>query len=331
MNQTTVERVLGWLAQATGKDAVCDREMLVELMNDIRQLAYSNQQILQHAKPAYLCVPIQCFCPACDPGYCGCSANGQPWAGVTLPSWMLQPTLIFRQGVALPYVTRWTAYEPVPNSPRHEHTFQDMGGTYVLEKDPGCEEPFILEMMATKCGTHQKVTVSYLDDQDQTVTETVGLKTGTWTTVQHKVKAIMPAGVRLPLDLTGPVKVRANGVDVATWDPGIDVPGFRRVRLTGSCACGVGTVAVKGIRRFTRLWDNQDIVEHDNRMAWAAGADFVRTVGQSKMDQAEIANAMFKRNLFDGFIASEAEAEDTGHRRRVPLASTFNRPNRFGI
>jgi hypothetical protein len=49
------------------------------------------------------------------------------------------------------------------------------------------------------------------------------------------------------------------------------------------------------------------------------------------MDQAEIANAMFKRNLFDGFIASEAEAEDTGHRRRVPLASTFNRPNRFGI
>jgi hypothetical protein len=37
MNQTTVERVLGWLAQATGKDAVCDREMRMELMNDIRQ------------------------------------------------------------------------------------------------------------------------------------------------------------------------------------------------------------------------------------------------------------------------------------------------------
>ena len=68
MNQTTVARVLGWLADATGKDAACDREKLVELMNDIRQLAYANKQVLEHAKPAYICVPVQCFCPASDPG-----------------------------------------------------------------------------------------------------------------------------------------------------------------------------------------------------------------------------------------------------------------------
>lgn len=331
MNQTTVARVIGWLAEATGKDAACDREKMVELMNDIRQLAYSNQQILEHAKPAYICVPIQCFCPACDPGFCGCSASGQPWAGVTLPAWMQQPTLIFRQGVALPYVTRWTSYEPVPGATRTQLTFQDMGDTYVFEKDPGCTEPFILEFMGTKCGNNQQITTSYLDDLGKAVTESVTLKSGQWTSASHKVSAIQPAGVRLPLDLKAPVKVRANGVDVATWEPGMDVPAFRRVRITGPCACGTGSLAVKGIRRFTRLWGDHDIVEHDNRMAWAAGADFVRTVGQSKMDQAEIANAMFKRNLFDGFIASEADAEDSGHRRRVPLASTFNQPNRFGL
>ena len=49
------------------------------------------------------------------------------------------------------------------------------------------------------------------------------------------------------------------------------------------------------------------------------------------MDQAEIANAMFKRNLFDGFIFSESDAEDTGHRRRVPMAMIFNAPNPYGI
>lgn len=47
MNQTTVGRVLTWLADATGKDAVCDRVKLVELMNDIRQLAWSNRQVAQ--------------------------------------------------------------------------------------------------------------------------------------------------------------------------------------------------------------------------------------------------------------------------------------------
>jgi len=244
---------------------------------------------------------------------------------------MLQATVIFRQGTALPYVTRWTSYDPVPGQQRQEMTFQDMGDTYVLEKEPGCTDPFILEIMGTKCGQNQKVTITYLDDQNKTVTESIPLKQGTWTSAQYKVSAIMPAGVRLPLDLQGPIKVRANGIEVAQWDPGIDVPAFRRIRINGPCACGCGTVAVKGIRRFTRLWDDLDIVEHDNRMAWSAGAHFIRTVNQSEMDQAQIANAMFKRNLFDGFIASEADAEDTGHRRRVPIAAIFNRPNPYGI
>ena len=333
MNQTTVERVLGWLADATGKDAACDREKLVELMNDIRQLAYANKQVLEHAKPAFLCVPVQCFCPACDPGYCGCQeTTGESWPGITLPAWMLQPTVIFRQGMALPYVTRWTSYAPVPGHPNEDYTFQDMGDTYVLERDPGCSDPFLLEFMGTICGTGQKITLSYLDDLKKPVTESIVLKSGVWSKASHKVTAIMPAGVRLPLNLKAPIKVRANGVDVAQWDPGIDVPAFRRVRLTGSCACGNGqTIAVKGIRRFSRLWDDHDIVEHDNRLAWSAGAHFVASVDQSKMDQSEIANAMFKRNLFDGFISSESEAEDTGHRRRVPMAMTMNAPNPYGI
>ncbi len=331
MNQTTVGRVIHWLADATGKDAACDREKLVELMNDIRQLAYSNKQVIEHAKPAYICVPVQIFCPACDPGYCGCQAiTGTVWQGVTLPGWMLQPTVIFRQGVALPYVTRWTSYAPVPGNQRREFSFQDMGDTYVLERDPGCTDPFLLEFMAVRCGIDQKITISYLDEFKKPVTESIPLKAGVWTIASHKVSAIMPSGVRLPLNLLGPVKVRANGVDVAQWDPGIDVPAFRRIRITQPCDGG-HTLAIKGIRRFSRLSDEHDIVEHDNRMAWEAGAHFVSTIGQSKMDQAEIANAMFKRNLFDGFIASETDAEDTGHRRRVPIASTFNQPNCFGI
>jgi len=35
---------------------------------------------------------------------------------------MLQPTVIFRQGMALPYVTRWTSYAPVPGHPNEDHT-----------------------------------------------------------------------------------------------------------------------------------------------------------------------------------------------------------------
>ena len=345
MNQTTVGRVLTWLADATGKDVTCDRPAMVQLLNDVRQLAYSNGQVLQRAKPSYLCVPVQCFCAECDPGYCGCSGSGATWPGITLPQWMLQPTVLFRQGVSMPYVTRWTSYEADPTATaRQEFTFQDMGDTYVLERDPGCTDPFVLQIMATRCGNlqsvtgsqsvtdPQSVTVSYTDDLGKSVTEAIPLKQGQWTTSSHKVRSLMPAGVRLPLDLRGLIKVRASGVDVAQWDPGMDVPAFRRVRLTGSCACGQGqSIAVKGVRRFTRLWDDHDIVEHDNRMAWAAGADFVRTVGQSKMDQAEIANAMFKRNLFDGFMESEAAAQDTGHRRRLPISRTLNQPNRFGI
>jgi hypothetical protein len=333
MNQTTVGRVLTWLAEATGKDAACDRPFLVDLLNDIRQLAYSNAQVLQHAKPSYLCVPVQCFCSTCDVGSCGCQASGQPWAGITLPQWMHQATVLFRRdGIAMPYVTRWTSYNVHPGERVKEMTWQDMGDTYVLEKDPPCSEPFLLEFMATVCGANQAVTISYLDDLKKPVTESVTLKQGEWVGLSQKVSSLLPSGVRVPLDLRGPIRVRAAGVQVAQWEPGIDVPAFRRIRLTGSCQCeNGGTVAVKGIRRFSRLWDDHDIVEHDNRTAWVAGAHFIRTVNQSEMDQAQIANAMFKKNLFDGFIASEATAEDTGHRRSVPLAQTFNRPGPLGM
>lgn len=114
MNRTTVGRVLSLLAEATGKDAGCDRLMLVELMNDIRQLAWSNRQMLKHAKPAFLCVPVQCFCPACDPGHCGCSREGPPWPGISLPGWMFQPVVLFRQGQSMPCVFRWNSCEAVP-------------------------------------------------------------------------------------------------------------------------------------------------------------------------------------------------------------------------
>jgi len=329
MNQTTVGRVVGWLAEAIGKDAVCDRDKLIELMNDIRQMAYNNRQVLEHAKPSYICVPVQCFCPACDPGYCGCSASGQPWAGVTLPKWMKQAVMIFRQGVTLPYVTRWASYEPQA-SQNFEWKFEDMGDTYVFERDPGCTEPFILEVMGTKCGSGQLVTASYIDDIGQFVTHSIPLVQGKWTAFPTKVKSMAPSGVRLPLDLKGPVKVRANGVDVAQWDAGEDVPTYRRIRINGDCVCGQGkTIAVKGLRRFTRLYDQLDIVEHDNRVAWVAGAQFIRTTAASKMDQAEIANAMFKQNMFDAFIGAEAAVEDTGHRRKMNFQDTFNQPSNF--
>lgn len=322
MNQTTVERVIGWLAEATGKDVACDRPALVELMNDIRQLAYSNRQVLEHAKRAFLCAPVQRFCSACGPGYCGCSGGAEGWSGVTLPSWMLQPTMIFHQGVSMPYVSRWASYSADPGS-RSLYEFQDMGDDYVFERDPGCVEPFILELMALKCGPSQTVTVSYIDDQNKTVTEDpVLLKQGYWMPASRKVKSIMPSGVQMPLSLQGPIRVRASGVDVAQWEPGIDVPKFRRVRINSPCS--EGSLAIEGIRRFGRLWGDRDVVEHDNRMAWVAGAHFVRTVDRSKMDQAEIANAMFKRNLFDSFIESEAASEQTGKRTRVPVHTSFN-------
>lgn len=328
MNQTTVGRVLTWLADATGRDAACDREKLIELMNDIRQLAYSNQQILEHAKPAYICVPVQRFCPECQPGYCG--ATGMVgFTGITLPSWMLQPTLVFQQGRSLPYVTRWSSYALDPNNQPEPFSFQDMGDQYVLEKDPDCHGPFVLEMMATKCKAGQKVTITYEDQSGARRTEDVELKAGTWVKVSHGITHILPGSVRLPLDLQSPVLVRSEGQILAQWEPGIDVPAFRRVKIP---AChGFGSVAVKGIRRFSRLWDSNDIVEHDHRMAWKAGADFVMSVASSKMDESEVGNAMFKRNLFDGFIASEAESEDIGHRRKVRIATNFNAVSPLGM
>jgi len=317
MTYTTLAQALKWVASGSGMNVNQRRDEVVELANRVRNKFY-NWYDLANFKPTIdICLEVQCFCTTCS-----CEKT---FVGVTLPRDVAGMEAMWHLGEPIALYGGYKEYrwgQQPGNSPLSESF--DMGDDYPTERDiVPCGAVSRVTLQATRredCG--KVVKLDYLDAGGQRHTERITLANQPVLSDRDVAQFVRPGGVILPAGRVGNVILaQESGRILSQYTPDEIVPGYRRMKIGGTCGAG-DVVLVRASRRYTDVYDDEDLVEANNALAWEATAralTFLKSTDASlNYEQKAESHFAFARNEL---IGGGAQETGKGFIRRVQLST----------
>jgi len=316
MTYTTLAQALRWVAVGAGINANQRRDEAVEIANRVRNKFYNWYDQANFTPTIDVCLEVQCFCVDCS-----CENN---YFGITLPRDVSGIEAMWRLGDPVAMYGRYKEYRwgQQPAKSCLLESF-DQGDDFPTERDIfPCGAATRLTLAAVRkedCG--KVVKIEYLDSGGQRFVERVVLANQPVLTERDVAHVVRPGGIVLPAGRVGDVILAQEGGRILSqYTPDETVPGYRRMKIGGTCGAG-DQVMVKGARRFTEVFDDEDIVEANNALAWEATAralTFLKSTDASLNYEAKAEShfAFGKNELIGG----GAQETGKGFIRRVDLS-----------
>lgn len=288
------------MADAVGLSWVNDRSDVVEYLNDYRNTLYNLYSELKLFNDVFHCICVQTMPYRCSSV---CSTHSETFQGFTLPEDVLSVESAWESNFPLKIRSRW----------RESHTGIGAGSNHRVE---------IVEM-AERAPTERplrtvgrlKIFSEHLEDEGLVVTLEVLDGAGTLKTLAYTLEpnswAHMPVtvgqilSVRLPSGLRGSVTLAEdNGYELSVYSPSETVPLYRRFRIASNCPSGF--VLIQGVKRFTPICFDHDIVEVGDKLVVQAAGSFFKyretTTDTKEINRAEYDRTEMGRQL-NGLVA----------------------------
>ena len=275
------------MAEPLGKRWPNDRDEIVHRINELRTLIrnlFPDNPIFRNATYA---IPVSSFI----------DAGGFKFRGFSLPLDLAGVDGVFVGKDPVTLRSRWrelqvgiidkyaVEYESIP-AMKTSVTELDLlhPARIQIKSSSSCDDDKIVEVRVNlHCGTQKKIKFRLCSDH--------------WR-MSNSV-AVSIESVILPEDLVGSTAIRGEGGDtLSVYGPGITIPSFERFRLTSDCFYhslrNPQVVLVQGPRRFTKIFDDNDIMEIGDLLVLKHGASFLR-YGSNTKEDSDLRKANFEK------------------------------------
>lgn len=297
MSQTSFGTMLQWIERPFNTTVERDRPLLVDMANRIREKMYNLYLQYELEVDVEECFEIQDFCR--------CGQCEEYYKGVTLPSYMQTVEAAWASKQPINLYSKWRESKVgIAPSEDCKLAIYDMPGFYPTERDLfpcGCLDK-IQFFPKSPLDAGKVVTISYVNEQNDTITEQVPLLRGSWSSIEGHASSIK--SIILPTQLRGGVSVRqqTGARLLSEYAPHESVPSYRRIKVTGiKCGC---VVVIRASRQFTPLYEDHDIVETANRDAIEDAARHL-FYANSGSEGGMIQKAEYHRQMFEASLRGE--------------------------
>lgn len=290
LNPTTVARAGPIIADAFGLKWSEDRLEVMKVINKIRNKWFNLYEDFSLFNDLAYCMCVSTFRERCAIN-CGPRGVTDCYQGFTLPKDLAAVEAVWSHGMPLTTRSRWreTLVGLGPIGPRVE-TFE-MAELFATERD--MTEITSLKVFAEHPDDEGKhVVVKVIDCDGREKNLDFCLKGDVWAVISTKVREIRE--VSLPADRKGYVTLaQKDGHELSQYDPFETVPSYRRFKVAlSNCP---STVKIQGVRRFTDVYFDHDIVEIGDILILESGARYFKYKDGTK-DASEINMAEYHLN-----------------------------------
>ena len=288
MPHASTREALSWLASESGRSVESHRKELVEQLNDARRLFYSLNNRIRLDFHIDACFSVKEFYEPCLT--CGCEP--EVYYGITLPQEMEQVESVWIGTTPVTIYNRWLQYRDGIQGKGSSVKAIDVGNDFPIQSEwhPNkCIKPVFMASNQADCG--KVITVTFTNANNEERRETLKLATTGVSTTSEVRSLKRPGGIVLPADLAGGIEVYdcMGGQHLGFFHPKVDVPAFRRLKLTGVC-CG-SIVHVHATRRFTNVEFDWEVIETDNKLAIMEAMRYLKIMAVNSSDAQWIAKA----------------------------------------
>lgn len=321
MNYELAGTVLDWIEKPSNE---CDRTKLFDVLNRIRErmyMMYSKVPLFDLTE----CFEVQRFCLDCN----NCH---NVYLGVTLPRDYQNIEAMWFNDLPVELFSSWREWQHGISSPCECGLAKyDLPGSYSTERD-------IFPAYPKKIGAHlsnpadagKKVTIRGKDAEGVERVEVLTLKASPQFTT-HELRSIAKGtGVTKARTAGSVLLADEDGRVLSKYAPDETVPGYRRIKITGLNNCD-RRVNIRGSRRFFPVYNETDVVETNNRMAFEELARFLRINDQQNKSGSDLQAAAGHMAQAMNALLGE-KSRDTGKATNTSLnvIAVPNGPRRLG-
>lgn len=302
MSYIQAREALEWIAAEKGRSVDGNRKELITYLNDARRLFYSIFQKVRLDAHIEACFLVKEFYEPCI------ECNGSPatYLGITLPPEMEQVEAAWIGTTPITSYNKWMEYQDGIKGKGSSLKMIDMGNDYPLQIDwnpSKCIKPVFVPINSSDVG--KEVVVNFLDSNNESRMERLRLS-GSGSATTSEVRSFKrPAGIVLPPNLAGGIEVYdcIGGANLGFLHPKISIPSFRRMKVTDVC-CG-STIQVRGLRRFTEIEFDWEVVETDNKLAILEALRYLAIMSVNSSDAQWIAKARMHMDNLTNYLGGD--------------------------
>lgn len=271
MGYATLKTVKDWI---TSEVATCDDDKLRDAVNDIRSEFYLWYQELALFLDALECFDVQTFCRDCN----RCDTQ---YRGLTLPHDFQTVEALWSQDQPIPLNGEWRDWRSW--DPRiHPQTSgglskQDVAGAFPTERDMRRDGPRRLIVRGVKkSDIGKRFLIRGVDAFDRAYSQEFALTQQNQQTTE-KLKFIERRGGIVKDPTVGRVFLSdEDGYKLSVYEPHETMPAYRRIEIFGLPNCEDAQVNVRAARQYFPLYEDDDVVETDNKQAFRNMASYLR-------------------------------------------------------
>lgn len=295
LDPITLEAALPIMARAMGLTVSDDRADIVEYINKMRELFYTEYDKFQLFNNHFQCICLSEFQQECA------DCCDRIYTGFTLPFGFNSVERVWKYGEPLTMHSRWREGQFGIHADRcgPSVTATEMAGTFPTERD--LKEPSSLRIFteneedADKC-----VKIRVIDTECKERVVSIKLISDGWAVSKIKAKKIL--SVSLPPDRRGYITLAQNdGYELSRYSPYEVSPNYKRYKVDGC-----GPVLIQAVGKYFPIYFDHDIVEIGNGLVIEASGKYFK-YGDDSSDANELNTANLwatKRDrLLNGLIA----------------------------
>ena len=294
LNPAPVSVVGPIMAGAMGFDWATQREEVVLYLNKYRELLYNGYGTFKLFDDLFYCFCATEFQERCD---VDCQGESRTYRGFTLPHDVAAVAAAWESGYPLTARSRWreTLTGRVPSGPVTE--VFEMAEQFATERDPDGLVPLkMFAASAEDAGKEVRVVVRDADWQEKELV--FKLAGDSWVSVGTLVREIR--SVSLPTGRCGMVTIaQQDGYELSKYAPAEIAPNYRRFKIADGCS--TVSVLIQGVRRYTDVFDDHDLVEVGSRLVIEAAGRFFK-YGENTVDEKEIKRAGVDLSTMNGYL-----------------------------
>lgn len=271
------------MAEAVGLSWEQNRPEVVKYVNKFRELIFTLYNDFKLFNESHHCLKVGTFKYGCDSACCA-----DTFQGFTLPPDIVSIEDAWNYGRPLTVRSRWREGHTgigLPCGPRLDVI--ELGEIFPTERELGAPSTLRIytERDEDSC---KRVVIKGEDACGKPLTATFSLVADGWAVVQRK-KFARILSVSLPPDRVGGIKLAdSEGNELSSYAPWERVPAYRRFRVaTAHCS---STIHIKGVKKFTPVYFDSDIVEIGNTLVIEAAGKFFK-YGDNSTDTADLRRA----------------------------------------
>ena len=290
----------------------CDDRRLAKLVNDVRRHFYLMYEDVDLFLDVQECFEVQSFPLECN----GCS---DCYRGVTLPRGYHTIEAMWFNNAPVDLRSGWREYQEgiAPECDRQLQAIS-MGDNFPTERELGHGYGEKLKFLCVDPADRGKrVVVRGMDIYGVEVKETVTLDTRYVETANRYASLHRPAGIVKDTTIGAVIVAEHEGRILSRYAPDERIPAYRRVKITGlpdDCA----QVNIRASRRFIPLFDDNDVVESDNSLAFEEMARFVRLNSKVNKEDVDMRAAKMHYTQAKALMLGE-KARDLGKATKTDL------------